>query len=259
MPCSPGPDSRLFSPEHRILVTGASSGIGRAIALRCNALGATVIANGRNEERLRETKNRATNPNAFLIEARDLILDMEVLPGWVTRLREQYGKLGGFVHAAGEGLTAPLGLYDLAVSRALFDIHVHAPILLAKGFADRRNNIGPGSAMVFLASASAVLPPRGKLAYASAKSALITAAKCAARELAPQAIRVNSIAPALVETPMVEGYKELLGQESFDAELAQYPLGIGKPEDIASTACFLLSEKARWITGQNIVMDGGRY
>jgi NAD(P)-dependent dehydrogenase (short-subunit alcohol dehydrogenase family) len=132
-------------------------------------------------------------------------------------------------------------------------------MLLAKGFADRRNNIGPGSAMVFLTSTAAVTSPRATLAYASAKNALLAAAKCASRELASQGIRVNSIAPALVDTPMGKGTAEAMGEESFAKEQAHYPFGMGRPEDVAALACFLLSGEARWITGQNIVMDGGRY
>jgi len=259
MSCSHKPEASLFAPDQPILVTGASSGIGRAIALRCNALGATVIANGRDGERLRAARGQAERPEAFLIEAKDLVSDMEVLPGWVAKLREKYGKLGGFVHSAGLGLTAPLRLYDLEVSRKLFDIHVHAPMLLTRGFADRRNNIGPGSAIVFLTSTAAVNSPRATLAYASAKSALLAAARCASRELAAQGTRVNSIAPALVETPMGQGTAEVMGEENFTEEKARYPFGLGKPEDVASMACFLLSQEARWITGQNIVMDGGRY
>jgi NAD(P)-dependent dehydrogenase (short-subunit alcohol dehydrogenase family) len=249
----------VFSRGHCILVTGASSGIGKAVALRCNALGATVIACGRDGDRLREAKERAANPQDFHCEIRDLLADMERLPAWVAKLRETYGLLGGFVHAAGLGLTAPLQLYDLEEARRLFDIHFHAPMLLAKGFADRRNNIGPGSAMVFMSSSRAVIPERATVLYASTKGALLTAVRCLAKDLARQGIRVNGIAPALVETPMVEGFKDMLGEEQFAAEKERYPFGLGQPEDIASLACFLLSEASRWITGQNVVMDGGRY
>lgn len=259
MPCLPSPDGMLFFSEHRILITGASSGIGKAIALRCNALGATVIAAGRNEARLEEAKAQATFPQNFHCAARDLLEGMEGLPAWVGSLRHTYGLLGGFVHAAGLGLTAPLRMYDLEEARRLFDIHLHAPMLMAKGFADRRHCITRGASMLFMGSTSAVVPQRAKVVYASAKSAQITAALCLAKELAPQGIRVNSISPALVETPMVKEFKELLGEEHFMAEKEQYPFGLGQPEDIASLACFLLSSEARWITGQNIVMDGGRY
>lgn len=259
MPCSRNPDGARFSPDHRILVTGASAGIGKAIALSCNALGATVLANGRDAIRLSEAKEQAAFPQNFHCEARDLLADMESLPSWITRLRESHGLLSGFVHAAGLGLTASLQLYNLDEARRLFDIHVHAPMLLSKGFADRRNNIGPGASVVFLSSASAVIPQRAKVVYASAKGALLTAARSLSKELAPQGIRVNSIAPALVETSMVEGFKDMLGDEHFAEEKRQYPFGLGRPDDIASLACFLLSTESRWLTGQNIIMDGGRY
>lgn len=257
MCCLPGLENSRFFQGRRILVTGASSGIGKAVALRCNSLGATVIAVGRNRERLRTVKEQAECPAEFLIEARDLTLDMEALPGWVANLREEHGKLGGFVHSAGHTVTAPLRLFELSEAEKLFAIHFHAPMLLAKGFADRRNNIGSGASMVFLTAASVAHPPRALLAYTSAKSALLTAGRCLAGELAPQGIRVNCIGPGLVETPMSEDYGAMLGEEAFRAVRARYPLGLGRTEDVAALACFLLSEQARWITGQNIVMDGG--
>ena len=259
MACSCNPDGKLFTEDHRILVTGANSGIGQGIALQCNALGATVIASGRNLERLQDAKKQAAYPDLFQVEARDLLLGMEDLPEWVQALRRKYGTLGGFVHSAGLGLTAPLRMYDLDAAMEQFAIHFHAPMLIAKGFADRRNNIGHGAAMLFLGSSSALVPVKAKVVYAAAKSALLSAVRSLSKELGPQGIRVNAIAPALVETPMANNLKELMGEDVFAAELEGYPLGLGTPQDIAAMACFLLSRQSRWVTGQTILMDGGRY
>ena len=130
----------MFVAQQRILVTGASSGIGRAIALRCNALGATVLACGRNTERLAEGRRQAADPARWICVERDLLEDMEALPGWVRALACEHGKLWGLAHAAGDGLMDSLRTYDLAVARRHFDLAFHMPMLLARGFCDRRSS-----------------------------------------------------------------------------------------------------------------------
>ena len=248
----------LFTASDNILVTGASSGIGAAIALRLNALGASVLASGRNLERLTAIKANAAIPENFHLEERDLTQGMETLPSWVAQLRGRYGKLRGFVHSAGVTLTSPLREYDLAVARDIFDLNFHAAMLLAKGVADRRNNVGSGSSLLFIAAASAVAPVPSLLIYSAAKGALVTAMRAMSKEFAPMGVRVNAISPGLVKTPMCEHFLELLGEENAAVERASYPLGLGEPEDVAGAAAYLLSAEARWITGQNILMTGGR-
>ena len=257
MRSSPAEIRPSFSADQRILVTGASSGIGEAIALRLNALGATVIASGRNAERLEANTARAAFPKRFCVEARDLADDPAALPGWIAELRGRYGKLYGLAHAAGVTLTASLREYDLAAARALFDLLFHAPMLLAKGFADRRNNAGPGSAMLFVAAAAAVLPSPALLIYSSAKGALITAARCMSKELAPAGLRVNCVSPGLIKTPLCDEFAALIGPEAFSRLADAYPLGIGEPEDVSAAAAYLLSPQARRITGQNLLLAGG--
>ncbi len=246
-----------FGPEDRILVTGAGSGIGLAVAKTLNALGALVLASGRDREKLERAKAEAARPEAFLVEIRDLCEAPETLPQWIADLRARHGKLRGLALCAGKTLTAPLREFKLAAAHELFDLLFHAPMLLAKGFADRRNNSGKGAAMVFIAAAGALTPVPGLSAYAAAKGALITAARCISRELASQGIRVNCISPGLVDSPMSREYAELIGQEAFEAVLATYPLGLGSPDDVAQAAAFLLSDQARWITGQNLPLTGG--
>lgn len=248
-----------FFSEQRILITGASSGIGEAIALLCNALGATVIANGRNEERLAANRARAAFPERFHLEPKDLIEGIEHLPLWVTDLRKKYGKLSGLVPCAGVSAITPLREYTREYANTMFDIHFHVPMLLAKGFSDRRNNIGKGASIVFMSSSGALAREPGLSIYGSAKSALMTAGAVLSKELASQGIRVNALAPALVRTSMGEKFFSFVSDESREKELAAYPFGLGEPEDVANMAAFLLSDAGKWITGQTIVMDGGRY
>ncbi|WP_302737082.1 SDR family NAD(P)-dependent oxidoreductase [uncultured Desulfovibrio sp.] len=247
-----------FAAEQLILVTGASSGLGRAIALLLNSLGATVIASGRNAARLEDVRQASAVPERCVTEQRDLAADLSGLPAWVADLRRRFGKLYGLAFCAGQTWNTPLQIYDAAQARQAFDLCCHAPLLVARGFCDRRNNAGPGANIVFLAAAAAVEPNQGQGMYGAAKAALVTAARCLSKEIAPRGLRVNCISPGLVDTPMMRATVEQLGEEFLERERGAYPLGLGMPEDVAHLAAFLLSDKARWLTGQNILLSGGR-
>jgi NAD(P)-dependent dehydrogenase (short-subunit alcohol dehydrogenase family) len=246
-----------FTDGEHILVTGASSGIGAAIALRCNALGATVIAGGRSREKLEAIKARAAHPDRFHPEPHDLAVALDMLPQWVQALRERYGKFSGLAFAAGKTLTAPFMHYDPEQARELFDLLCHAPLTVAGAVADRRNSL-PGCGIVFIAAAASIAPNKGQTIYGAAKAALVCAARCMSRELAPRGIRVNCVSPGLVRTPMLEETISLLGEDFLREEEALYPLGLGLPEDVAGLTAFLLSSAGRWVTGQNWLIDGGR-
>lgn len=246
----------LFQPEQRILVTGASSGIGRAIALECVAQGATVLACGRSAQRLESARQACSAPERWISVRKDLLDDMEGLPQWVRQLAQEHGKLWGLAHAAGEGLMDSLQLYNLERARRHFDINFHAPLLLAKGFCDRRV-FSKGGALLFLSSVSAVFPEKGHLVYGAAKAALAAAATSISQEVAPRGLRVHCLSPGIVDTPMQEAAEAFMGPDYRPDQLSQYPLGFGRPEDVAGMAAFLLSERAAWITGQNYVLAGG--
>ena len=240
-----------FCKEDIFLVTGASSGIGKAIALMLNEQGASVIAIGRNEERLNALKSEASDSSSIFCEVKELTENIESLPVYVKELKEKYGKLKGLVCAAGVDNPRALQIIEEQMSREVFDINYFAPVFLAKGFADKRNRT-QNAGIVFIASSAGVYPDKGQTIYAASKAALIASMKSISKELAPKGVRINSISPAYVETPMY--FKNL---ENIGTNIEDYPLGIGKPEDVANMAVYLLSEKARWITGQNYVMDGG--
>ena len=258
MNCSPGEPLISFRPEQHILVTGASSGIGAAIAQRLNALGATIIASGRDQEKLEAMRLSCHAPERTKIEARDLTQKMEELPAWVRELALKYGKLHGLVCSAGMAFPMPLRLLDFEKSRELFYLNYFAPILLAQGFCDRRNNSGKGASIVFIASIAATLPQRAQAIYAGSKAALVESAKCISLEHSTSGLRVNCISPAEVVTPLFYAFNEELGEKEPEKTIARrYPLGLGQPEDVSALAAFLLSDNARWITGQNYILDGG--
>lgn len=247
-----------FSAEQIVLVTGASSGIGKAIAVKCIEEGATVLACGRDAQKLAAAQKECSQPQRWISLAGDLLEDMQGLPGWMQKLAKEYGRIWGLVCSAGAAVMDTARTFDLTASRALFDLNFNVPVLLSKGMADRRVH-AKGGAILFMSSASAVFPEKGHLLYGATKAALACAAKSLSEETAPLGLRVNCLAPGIVDTPMEEAAEQFMGPAYREQQLAGYPFGFGKPGDIAEMAAFLLSDKARWITGQNIVMAGGRY
>lgn len=247
-----------FTPEQRILVTGASSGIGRAVAILLNSLEATVIAHGRDTDKLAELKAAAPHPERLHTIARDLTEDMDALPGWMLNLSREYGKLFGLAFCAGQTWNLPMQSYDISIAHKAFDICCHAPLLVARGFCDRRVNTGSGASLVFIAALAGVSPNAGQVIYGSAKAALITGVRGLAQEIAGRKIRANCISPGLVDTPMVDATVATLGAGFLEREAKLYPLGLGKAEDVAHMTAFLLSNKSCWMTGQNVLLTGGR-
>ena len=238
-----------FSKDDIFLVTGASSGIGRAAALQLNELGASVIITSRRQDKLQEVKDEAVNPENIFIESRDLSVDIDNHAEWIIELSKKYGKLKGLVLSAGISFVKPLSLVDYASLKTAQDILLNAQIMLVKGFSHRKVN--NGGSVVIISSDAALYGVKGMLEYSSAKAALITAGKVMANELYSRGIRVNTISPGLILTPMVE---ESVKKGETNADAVQYA---GKPEYVANMVSFLLSEKACWITGQNIIIDGG--
>lgn len=240
-----------FDKEQRFIVTGASSGLGKGVALLLNELGATVIGIGRNQKRLEETKAECKYPENMFLEAKDLTEDIEGLPQYVKELKNKYGKFQGLVCCAGVVDIRPLQTIEKIRMEELFNIDYYSPIFLTKGFADRRNNMGKGSSIVYISSIAAKYCDRGMLSYSGAKAALIASAKTIGRELAPQGIRVNCVSPSDIITPMVEQSNEIR------TNFAYYPLGPGQVDDVANMIVFLLSDKAKWLTTQNYRLDCG--
>lgn len=246
-----------FKEEQLFLVSGASSGIGRATALLLNRMGASVIALGRNQDRLAEAKEAAHSPQRFHLHSVDLLQEPDIR-GLVTSLRKQYGKFSGFCSCAGTMFMDSLNNYDPQKAASVYMLHAQIPLMLTQSLADRRECTGAGTSIVFVAALGGVVVQPGLLSYGGAKAALISEEKCLSKELGKRKIRVNCVSPGLVRTAMTEGaYSSLMGYDVLAAEEANYPLGIGQAEDVASICVFLLSDAAKWISGQNIILDGG--
>lgn len=239
-----------FDEKQKFIVTGASSGIGEGVALLLNELGATVIGIGRSQERLEAVRNKCKYPENMFLENKDLTDDIEGLPAYVKSLKEKYGKFQGMAYCAGTLQIMPLRSVDFSAIKEIFDINYFAPIMMAKGLLDKRNNVGEGTSLVFIASLGAETCDRGMVSYAGTKGALIKSAKVLAREAALNKMRVNCVSPGMIKTPMTEK------DENMEVKELLYPLGIGEISDVANLTVFLLSEKAKWITAQNYILDG---
>ncbi len=243
-----------FSLEGKtILVTGASSGLGRGIAIQCSKMGARVILNGRNEERLQETFLSLEGEGHLSIKA-DLTAEADV-----TRLVENCPQLNGCVHCAGIPQVKALKYIDRHLIEETLGVNTIAPIVVTTSLL-KKKKIAKGGSILFLTSISGVtVGDPGIAAYATSKGALTGFVKCAALALAGQGIRVNTISPGIVPTNMFESTTDQSIVENLGYHVvSDYPLKrLGEPDDIANGAVYLLSDASSWVTGINLTIDGG--
>lgn len=243
-------DFNPFSFEGKtILVTGASSGIGRGIAIACSKMGASVIVNGRNEERLNETllqMNGEKNQKA--------VADLSNL-GNVSSMVSALPKLDGVVHCAGIGQRVLCKQLQESDLDNMMDVNFKAPVMLQTELL-KQKKINKAASIVFIASIAAESPTIGNAMYCASKGAIISYANCLSIELAPRLIRVNCISPAMVWTDLI--FKGGITEEELKEDEKRYPLKrYGTPEDIANLTIYLLSDASSWMTGSNIKLTGG--
>lgn len=237
-----------------VLVTGASSGIGREASVFLSQLGARLVLVGRNAEALEETKARLEG-EGHVASPYDLN-DTAGIPAWIKGVAAETGPLSGLVHSAGLHLTRPVRTYVPSDIQDIFRVNVEAGAMLVKGF--RQKGVkAEASSVVLIASVVGLVGQPGVGLYSASKGALIALAKSMALELAGEKIRVNCIAPAVVETEMTGALREKLTEDQYEKILQVHPLGLGTPRDVANSVGFLLSDAARWITGSTLVVDGG--
>lgn len=236
----------------RILISGATSGLGHATAMHCAKLGAEVIGIGRDPERLASTlaslQAISSQPH------RMLAADLTSTEGRNQVIAELDAPVHGVLHGAGISRLSPVRMITETHLREVQAINVEAPTLLTQALL-KKNMVAPDGSIVFIASIAAHIGVAGVAAYSGTKAALIAITRCLAMEVVKRRIRANCLSPALVETPMLAATAEITG--GIEEERKNYPLGFGKPEDVANAAVFLLSDASRWITGTTIVMDGG--
>ena len=239
-----------------IIITGASSGIGRQCAITFNQLGANVILIARNKGRLKDTFDKLEKGNHLII-SQD-ITKYDKLEEVVNTAVDKLGRISGFVDSAGIEMTLPLRSMQSSYYEEIFSVNVIAGFELAKIISKKKYINKEGASFIFISSVFGIISQPAIVAYSSSKGALISGAKSISLELASKKIRVNCISPGQIEsTRMTESIFDKLSKEEKKKRIEMYPLGLGKPEDIANACAFLLSDASRWITGINLVVDGG--
>ena len=239
-----------FTLEGKVIfVTGASSGIGRQIAINCSRMGATVILNGRNKERLQEVLKELENDNHQIAEG-DITQNADI-----SSIIDNLPKLDGIVHCAGIDHRKPAKFMEEEDINRVMGTNFAAPILLQSELL-RQKKVKAGASIIFMSSMAANSPSMGHGLYSASKGALISYADCLALELAPRKIRVNCICPGMVWTKLI--LQDEVTEEELKKDEETYPLKrYGTPDDIANLAIYLLSDAASWVTSSHISITGG--
>ena len=240
-----------FSLENKtILVTGASSGIGRAIAIECAKMGARVVATGRNETRLQETHSLLEGDQPDYIVA-DLSVNEDVV-----RVSKELSTLNGLVNCAGLTKVAPFPFATRDSFEEVMNVNFFAPTELTRLLV-KSKKIGKGSSIVFISSVSGVYCSAiASSIYSASKGAVNGLVKGIALDLASKGIRVNCVNPGMIDTHIFSEGK--ITQEQLKEDMERYPLKrYGKPEEVAYAVIYLLSDASSWTTGSNLLIDGG--
>lgn len=245
-----------FSLEGKnIVVTGASSGIGQQVAVNCSRMGAKVALIGRNEERLEETISHLEGDGHYMVSY-DLT-DLEHQKDIVSDIVERMGPLDGLVNCAGISTVLPFKMMKPEKVDEFFRTNVYATIELTRQVLNAKNVNKDGASVVFFASVMGCVGEMAKSLYSFTKGALISGCRSLAIEYAPKKIRINVVSPGVVETPINKNQPYLADPEKRALTEAMHPLGIGQTNDIANACIYLLSGASRWVTGQNLIVDGG--
>lgn len=235
----------------RILVTGASSGIGRACAICAAKLGATVVLTGRRQGALDESLDKCIGAGHMTI-AGDITSS-----AFVRQLAEDGGKIDGLVHAAGIASMCPVGMLTLEEVESVMRTNYYSFWELMKYYSKNKFRNGKLS-VVAVSSVSAESGWGGGGAYCGSKGALSASVRALAMELASKGVRVNAVCPSNIKTPLYEaGALDINDESSLKELIKKQPLGLGDPEQVAWPVCFLLSDAASFITGVNLPVDGG--
>lgn len=230
-----------------IIVTGATSGIGKALSKNLLSENYNVYGIGRDESKIKDLQHQ--NFHFFKMDLSDL--------GDYHQFFENFSiKFDGLAHCAGIEETIPLSLYTPSELKKIFDINVFSGVELLRFFS-KKKYANDGSSIVLLSSVMGELGQPGKVGYCATKAAVLGVVKSAALELAKRKIRVNAVSPGMVMTPLAEKLFNQLDEENVEKIKNMHPLGLGNTEDVVPLIAFLLSDKSKWITGQNLIVDGG--
>lgn len=245
-----------FSLEGKtILVTGASSGIGKATAIACAAAGARVVLTGRNVERLEATLSELRTRTDILVAAHLVIAAELCEQEEINRLVDALLELDGAFLCAGVSDTTPVKYINSEAIQRVLSINLEAPMLLTQRLLLKKK-IKKGASLVYMSSMGVEQVAPGLGIYAASKSGLNAFMRAVATEQASRKVRANAVMAGMVKTELIDTLSQLT-EEDIKRDEAKYPLGYGKPEDVANAVIYLLSDASRWMTGSVIKLDGG--
>lgn len=249
------PDPFLLNGR-QILITGASSGIGKACSVLFARRGASLCLLGRDEVRLQETLSLIDNPDNHCSALVDLT-DYKHVADAVRIVVKERGPISGIVNCAGISTTLPINATSEEKMEHFLRTNVVGPLSLTKQVLKPGNFAPDGGSIVFISSVMGVAGEKGKALYSLTKGALISSVRSLAIELANRRIRVNTVSPGVVDSPMSRSAVYSRDDEALDRIRLLHPLGLGEPDDVANACLFLISDASKWITGTNVVVDGG--
>lgn len=235
-----------------IVVTGASSGIGKSVAIQLSNSGYNVIATARRKEKLNEIYRGDSNIQILPWD----LSELSSIAKYAEQIRDLSNCITGIVHCAGIEKSHAVTMIKERILTEVFYINTFAAMLLVSQFS-KRGMMVPGGSFVLLSSAAAYNGTYGQSVYTASKSALNGFVKATASELAEKQLRINAIAPGIVQTEMIKNFYNKLENNKREEIERKYPLGIGEPSDVANFIEYLISDKSKWITGQVFILDGG--
>jgi NAD(P)-dependent dehydrogenase (short-subunit alcohol dehydrogenase family) len=238
----------------RILVTGASAGIGEATSILLSKMGAQLVLNGRDIDRLNFVLNKLYGAG-HRISPFDLT-NLDEVPGWFKTEVCIQGPLDGLANCVGIQATLPVRHFNAKHFDKIMHANLGSALALARGFR-QRGCYRLGASIVLVSSIGGFLGQPGNVIYGASKAGLMSATRGLSMEFLRDGIRVNSVAPAMIDTAMSRKAFSEMTEAQIAGILKRHPMGIGKPEDVAGSIAFLLSDASSWITGTNIIVDGG--
>lgn len=239
----------------KILVTGASSGLGRAGAIYFSRLGAKLVITGRNSERLQTTLGKLHGGGHYAVPAD--VTDAEQIKTLIETGIADGIKFSGFVHFTGIGKIFPLRSLNETNVDELMRTNFYSFIELTRQITNKK--VFDAGSIVAISSFAAMEGEKGDTIYSASKAAIDASIRTLAIELAPRKIRLNSVRPGMIETELSIGHKERMGEEAFNELVKKQLFGFGKPDDVSAMCAFLLSDASSFITGRHFYVDGGRF
>ena len=249
----------MFNPfslkDKNILITGAASGIGRQCAISCSKMGANAILVDINKDGIDKTLALMESRNH--ISYQQDITKYGELETIIQNSVSKVGKISGFIHSAGIEMTLPIKAMKSDYYEKIFAVNTISGFEIAKLISKKKYVCNENASFVYIASIMSVVANAGLTGYCASKGALVSGSRSLCTELSKKNIRVNCISPGYIQTEMMQKAEGNMSENEIAALRKDFLLGLGKPEDVANACIYLLSDASRWVTGTNLIVDGG--